>query len=72
MLNHLKLTFEKFKNEMFFKTVSGGRLPIVGKLTISCSYESKDYRLHFLISKYFLPYTILGEKGLGIIRPGRN
>lgn len=70
MLGHLHLQFKKFQYEMFLKTVSGGQLPIIGKLTLHCIYNGKDFNLLFLVSKYALSYTKLGRRGLDIFRPG--
>lgn len=54
----------------FLKTISGSKLPIIAKVIIPCSHENRKISLQFFVTKYNLPYCVIGRQGLSQLYAG--
>lgn len=69
-IKRLQLDTKKLPNNVFLRTISGGRLPIIVKAKLDCNYNGKYYQQNFIVSEYNLPYIIIGRQGMSQLMPG--
>lgn len=60
----LELDMIKLSQNAFLRSVSGGKLPILAKATVPCTYGNNKKNLAFYIYRYTLSFIILGRYGI--------
>lgn len=68
----LNLDSKKLPNNVYLRTISGGRLPITSKVTLNCYYNGKSHQINFFVTKYNVPNIVIERYGMSQLIPDLN